>query len=302
MWGCVLIIVVVLLAFFLLVIGLQYWYVVVPLIAVGFMIYKGAELGARRRAEDAAREAEEERRRVAEEDRKKRFKEDQRRYRDELNLIGKRSIDVFESMPGFLVATEQHLDQAEIDYQEGAFAPFWDVIENAANMLGRFDEGLRAISKNSSRYTELIKLYVGPPPTFPLASLAVTKLDVGTGSAARLRAIVRRAQRDFHFASIYEQRKTNQILVAGFTNLAQALDRMSSQITNSIENLSNSVNSLSNAVEESTRTISSRTSEIRDAVIDMHENLSEYQSEQAWQEQKALHMLDNIQRGRRPFI
>jgi hypothetical protein len=53
-------------------------------------------------------------------------------------------------------------------------------------------------------------------------------------------------------------------------------------------------------MEESTRTINARMGEIRDAVIDLHEDMSEYQSEQAWREQKASEMLDNIQRGRKP--
>jgi hypothetical protein len=254
------------------------------------------------RAEAAAREEEEIRKRAQEEARKRSLREEQRRYRNELTLIAKQSIDVFENMPGLLLSAEKHLDQAEIDYKEGVFAPFWDVIEKAANMLGRFDEGLRSINGNSSRYAELTKLYIGPPPTFPLAGHSVAKLDVGAGTAARLRAIVRKAQRDFHFASIYEQRKTNQILVAGFTNLGQALDRMSSQITASIDSLSDSVDSLSATIEESTRTISSRMSEVRDAVIDMHEDMSGYQTEQALREKKTLDRLDDIRRGRKPLV
>jgi uncharacterized protein YfcZ (UPF0381/DUF406 family) len=201
---------------------------------------------------------------------------EQHRYQLELSLIAKQSIELFVDMLNLLRAAKRYLNQAEIDRQEGAFAPFWDVIEKAANMLGQFDEGLRCINGNFSRYAELIKLYVGPPPTFPVTGILVAKLDVGMETAARLKAIVRNAQCDFHFASIYEQRKTNQILVAGFTNLAQALERMSSQITASIDRLSSSVFLLSATMEESTRTIDSRLGEIRDAVIDMHEDISEH--------------------------
>lgn len=271
-------------------------------IAVIFAIFKVVGISGRRRIEYDAREAEEERKRAAEETHKQRLREEQRRYHDELTQIAKQSIGVFQTMPELLIAAERHLDQAEIDHQENAFAPFWDGIEKAANLLGRYDEGLRRINENSSRYSDLIKLYVGPPPTFPLTGRSIAKLDVGSGTAARLKAIVRKAQRDFHFASIYEQRKTNQILVAGFTNLAQALDRMSSQITSSIDNLSNSIDILSTTMEESTRTINERMGEIRDAVIDMHEDISEAQSEQAWREKKTSEMLDNIQRGRKPLV
>ena len=54
--------------------------------------------------------------------------------------------------------------------------------------------------------------------------------------------------------------------------------------------------------EPPTRTINARMSQIRDAVIDLNENISEYQAEQAWREKKASEMLDNIQRGRKPLV
>jgi hypothetical protein len=60
-----------------------------------------------------------------------------------------------------------------------------------------------------------------------------------------MKSIVRKTQSNFQFATIYEQRKTNQILVAGFTNLAQALEYMTQRISGSIGDLANSVDAVS---------------------------------------------------------
>jgi len=140
-------------------------------------------------------------------------------------------------MPGQLVEGEEALNQAEADFAEGAFAPFWDSIEKVAGSLGRFDEAVRQISSDSIQYSTLAKTFEGKPPKFPVARQSASKLTVGTATAERMKAIVRKAQRNFQFATIYEHRKTNKILVAGFTNLAQALDQMTSRITSSIDDL-----------------------------------------------------------------
>jgi hypothetical protein len=192
------------------------------------------------------------------------------------------------------------LDEAESNFKEGAFAPFWDSIEASANSLGHFNEGVRCINKNTSRYTELIGVYAGTPSRFPIALKSVSRMDVGTGTANRMAAIVRNAQRNFQFATIYEQRKTNQILVSGFINLAQALGQMTSRITSSIEELSSSMDLMTSTIDESARATHYRQDAIIEATIQSREESSKQASEQANREEKALVMLDNIQRGRKP--
>jgi hypothetical protein len=244
-------------------------------IIYGFMtpIWAKAERRRKVEAEEAAR--------------LQRHEEEQQEYRKQMIVLGKQSTGLFESLPKHLSSAEKYLEQAEVDFADGAFAPFWDSIENAAKMLGRFDEGVRHIKDNSSHYTKLLRKYEDTPPQFPLRVSSVEKLGVGIATAERMQVVVRKAQRDFQFAMIYEQRKTNQILVAGFKNLAQALEQMTWQITASIDDLAGSVN-------ESMRAIHSR-------LGDLAEMTSQQHDERAARERKALEMLDNIQRGRRPF-
>lgn len=245
---------------------------------------------------------EKKRRQAAKAEEETRLRWEQGGYRDQMITLGEQSMIVFESMPTHLRTAEQYLDQAEIDFADGAFAPFWDSIENAAKTLGRFHEGVCCIKNNSSRYTELIKKYENTPPIFPLAPQSVSKLGVGTATAERMKAIVRTAQRNFQFAVIYEQRKTNQILVAGFTNLAQALDRMTWQITDSISELASSVDGMTSTLNDSMHAIHLRVDDIAQSSAQRDREASKEASERAAREKKVLDMLDNIQRGRKPLL
>src|ERR1700722_5787215 len=175
----------------------------------------------------------------------------------EMLVVAEQSITVLERIPGQLSSAECQLDQAESDFREGAFAPFWDSIESAARVLGSVVESVRDIEANSKRYAQLARKYEQSDgaPAFPLDRLSVTKLETGTATSERMRAIVRAAQCNFQFAVIYEQRKTNRILVAGFGNLAQALDRMTWQISASITNLASSVDIAASTLNESVRAI-----------------------------------------------
>lgn len=120
-----------------------YWYITLTLGAVGLGIYllvKANEKEKRRQAAEAARKAEE----VA---RLQRHREEQQGYREQMIVLREQSLGLFESMPKHLSSAEKYLDQAEVDFADGAFAPFWDSIENAAKTLGHFDEEASTTSK-----------------------------------------------------------------------------------------------------------------------------------------------------------
>jgi chemotaxis protein histidine kinase CheA len=165
----------------------------------------------------------------------------QEEYADSLVRICKESLDDFELLPGHLIAAEEFLDQAEARFREGAFAPFWDSIEQAVQELGGFDARVQSIKSRLTTYETLVKQYEGQPPQFPVDRDGVSNLGVSAGTAERLRSTVYQAQCDFPFATIFEQRKANQILVAGFPTLANALALMSSDLQSSIGQLARSV-------------------------------------------------------------
>lgn len=263
---------------------LFFWPMAVPL----YIIYL-IRLPAKRR------QAAEEARRAAEEARRRRHREEQESHRNEMVALGESSVDWFEALPRYLDYAEQWLDRAALEFADGAFAPFWDCIEKATENMAHYDEGVRRLKDFASSYTSLVSLYEATPPQFPLARESVDKLGVGVGTAERMQAIARKAQRDFQFAMIYEQRKTNQILVAGFKSLAHALEQMTWQITASINDLAGSVDVMTSTLDEALRAIHSRMGDIATMT-------SQHHDERAARERKALEMLDNIQRGRRPSL
>lgn len=269
----------------------KYWYITLALGIIGTVIYFIVESNK----EESARKA-------AEEAQIWQHKAEQDRYQKQLIVLGDKSIQLFEQMPEHLKTAEEHLNQAELEFSEGAFAPFWDAIEKTAKTLGSFDEGVQAIENNSSSYRVLIPKYEGVPPQFPLSRSSVEKLSVGSSTAERMKEIVRTAQRNFQFATIYEQRKTNQILVAGFTNLAQALDRMTWQITESIDNLAGSVDSMASTLNESMSAIHSRLGDMAGTNIKQHSEVVKLESARVEREKRTLQMLDNIQHHRKPII
>lgn len=274
--------------------AIQYWYITLLLFGLGLGVYfiiKGHNDAKRRELEAKAIARDQEARR-------QQYIQEQEAIYKQIMALCESTLTAFESMPVYLRSAEKYLDQAEVDFAEVVFVPFWESIENATINLGRFDDCINAINDNSSRYVELLRKYDSVPPKFPLAPQSITKLGVGTKTAERMEAIVRRAHGKHDFADIYMQFKTNQILVAGFTNLAHALSQMTWQITTSIAILGESVDAMNSSLNKSMYAIHSRMDKIAERNFQQHSELSERSSER---EKAALEMLDNIQRGRRPF-
>ena len=308
-------IIIIVIAIFIIFVAISAWPVTLALGVIWLVIHlilKENKERTRRQADEAKRQADEvarvELEMIRQKEEQERQQEFQRGYHKKMIVLGEESISFFEGLPKYLESAEKYLDQAEVNFSYGAFAPFWDSIEKATKMLGHFDENIQRIKSNSSIYTTLIGKYEDTPPQFPLTRQSVTKLDVGTETAKRMNVIVWTAQRNFQFATIYEQRKTNQILVAGFANLAVALSQMTGKITKSIDDLAGSIDVMTWTLDESLSAIHSQVGNVVDIVekasqqtSQQHDELMEKTSEGAKREEKVLKMLDNIQRGRRPY-
>lgn len=141
-------------------------------------------------------------------------------------------------LPTLRRSAESALNLAEREFDDGAFAPFWDAIEKAVKNLANFEVTTQRLIQNSRFYSgEAAKLEIPPPPF----RIGVDTLPDASRTADRMRTVVRRAQKDFHFASIYEQRKTNQLLIAGFSTLGQAIGEFADRLDSSLEQLSSAV-------------------------------------------------------------
>jgi len=102
------------------------------------------------------KEQEEARRRCEAEEAQRRKQQEYEAYQQSLRqrLLGfvTDSTAILQNLPKEIKVAEYALDEAEKEFKEGAFAPFWDAIENAATHLARFNFGIQQIHDNSINY------------------------------------------------------------------------------------------------------------------------------------------------------
>lgn len=211
-----------------------------------------------------------------------------------------------QNLSGRVNLARNALGAAEQEYQEGAFAPFWDAVERAVTNLAHFNDGINQITQNCADYQTESRQLDSPSPVFDWKR--ATDFPDAAALADRLQKIVRSAQKNFQFAVIYEQRKTNQILVAGFAGLGHALSEIAYRIDESTATLSVALANLSftvsdtsektiEASRENARAIIASTQAIRKQTKAEAEVEAEARREH---ERRELEMLDNIQRGEEP--
>jgi Ca2+/Na+ antiporter len=199
-----------------------------------------------------------------------------------------KSTVVFDTLPAEINIAENALYKAEEEFADGAFAPFWDAVEVAATHLAKYYQGIELILLYSNDYKKRQNELDSTPPEY---RLNINRLPDATRAAERMQSIVRHAQKNFQFATIYEQRKTNQLLVAGFQNLGQALSEMTFRIESSMEALSQSFSvSMSNLASNN-----------QSSAKAIQDQLASESSARRDHERRELEMLDNIQRRRKPF-
>lgn len=175
------------------------------------------------------------------------------------------------------------LASAEEEFKQHAYAPFWNAIEEASKNLDAFDRDVRNLSDNARSYYSILQNQVH---TFPSFNVRVDSLPDPACTIKELKRLVRLGQTDFHFATIWEHRQTREVLIAGFTTLGEAVDKLGSVVERSVRDLHDSLSSdNARGIEEQIRQ--------RDTVIEIGEAVDERLLDQ-------IEMLDNIQRRRVP--
>lgn len=202
------------------------------------------------------------------------------------NLVSD-SAKAAKSLPDLTRSAERAIDVAEREFDDGAFAPFWDAIEQAAHKLATFESTIQQLIRNSTVYKSQASK-VSPPPPF---QLGLDTLPDATDTAERMRSVVRRAQKNFQFATIYEQRKTNQLLVVGFSTLGQAINELGARLESSLDTLGSSVSIA----------ISDASSQIASEIELSREQAAQDAAAQRQHDSQEREMLDNIQHRRKPF-
>lgn len=162
-------------------------------------------------------------------------------FSNQLNEILFKSEEIVNNiLPYYEASAKQHLDIAKTDFSDNAISPFWDKVEEASKCLALYKEAIDQLIINGEIYSAILRERKHNFPTpFPIG----TNISTPKSILDDFNSIVRKAQTKFEFANIWEQRKTQKILIAGFQTLSQAIYDMSNAIVYSIDDLKHSISS-----------------------------------------------------------
>jgi hypothetical protein len=107
-------------------------------------------------------------------------------------------------LPECLKRAEFHVKRALSEYTDNAYTPFWDQIAHATKSVDAYYEGLGRLNSLSEAYGSSLKGKNHDFPVFP-----ITNRVYNPDPAILIRTLkdtIRKGQRKFEFASIYEQR------------------------------------------------------------------------------------------------
>jgi len=154
--------------------------------------------------------------------------------------IYKSSENLVEDLQKYLDSASYFIEKAESEYNDNAFSPFWDAIESAATQLAIFNDATIKLSTNADEYFRKLS---GRKHTFPVFPANESNLPNPIIILNELRRVVRLGQTNFQFANIWEHRKTQEVLLAGFRTLGEAVSNLASTIHYTISDLQQSVSS-----------------------------------------------------------
>lgn len=213
--------------------------------------------------------------------------------------LRKTGADRFNEIPSHLLLAESFLDSAEQEFSVRAFSPFWEAIERTIRCIGEVYNSAKSIEYAAESYEKYAKDLEGTKDMF---SVSTRDLDFIRHKCrlteARMAPIIRKAQTDFQFSTIYEQRKTNAILVAGFQSLGDAISGLSNQLMLSMDSLENKLESIENTFRAHHSASMEFSAAIAQEALEQRASIAAEQSAAAT---KQIEMLDNLQRGREPL-
>jgi hypothetical protein len=151
------------------------------------------------------------------------------------------------SLPKLLGEVDMFLDDAEAEFQDKAYSPFWDNIEWAALRLGEFTVSLKCLEKEVGSYNSLLH---GQMHNFPPLAVHSVNIPNPARQTERFRHFVRMGQKDFEFATIWEHRKTQKVILEGFRTLGEAVNNLSLTVDDSLARVTKTIEESSNRQRE----------------------------------------------------
>ncbi len=182
---------------------------------------------------------------------------------------------------------------AEQEFADGLLDPFWDAVEAAVIELAHIDSSTRSIAANLDAVGKESLSTDSQRAWATVIASGLREIPASAAVHARLQVIIRRAQKSVAFTTIYHLRKTNKILVNGFSTLGHALSAMTERLESAIDEVGNSLFELKSSNASLSEAIVKEITGFRQQTAASNATRSD-------SELRILDTLDNIQRGRRP--
>jgi hypothetical protein len=151
------------------------------------------------------------------------------------------------SLPKLLRDADNFLSNADEEFHEKAYSPFWDNIEQAALRLGAFNANLVRLETKGESYRMLLH---GQVHNFPPLVVQPEDIPNPARQTERLRQLVRRGQTNFEFATICEHRKTQMVILQGFRTLGEAVNNLGLTVDDSFSRVTRTINESSDRERE----------------------------------------------------
>jgi hypothetical protein len=205
-------------------------------------------------------------------------------------------------LPGHLETANEHLRQAEIDWKERVFNPFWTSIEGCACSLANFKSEVSNIEVQSQRFANAARQFEGRAEPFAVSAISVAAMQSFKATSDHMAQFTRRAQGDIDFANIFEMWRGNAIMESGFASLRSAISSMGRDIAGQIASLGSSIGSLSQSIDSNTRQVSDAISH-QTALATLQHNESQATRKQSLNHEKIVaDRLRNIENGYKPMF
>lgn len=201
--------------------------------------------------------------------------EDRRRIQRDNELIKVANKDqetifnIIDDLPAILQEVLVSIKKSEEEFKDGAFSPFWDQIEIAANGMARYQIELDRLNQTVLNYAKMLSESENIPPLTFNDQMIPDAREL----SYRLKEVVRNAQKDFQFSTIFEQRKTNTLLYEGFGTLASSLNEMGARLESCVKDLTVTISTnLDHVVEVSKKQLAT-TSSLESTMIKNSNNI-----------------------------
>lgn len=177
---------------------------------------------------------------------------------ERLTAIPSEAVAAYRGASWDLAQADQCLQHAARYRSDGAGPPFWEAIESALGFVGHHNEKVVGIERLAREYSSTIRsssewLNGGTVsfPAFPDGLLLGE--EAATPVLERIGRCVYDAQRDPHFAVIFEMRRNTAAVIAGFQGVTAAITGLSMQIHQAYGAMGSSLNDVSASISAASR-------------------------------------------------